>query len=606
MKRLLSFILIIAIVLSGCANTNVNNKAEYRSVYSGELTTLNYLVTSSTNEFGVVANLVDTLIDYDSYGVAKEGLAREWTVSDDNLVWTFKLREGVKWYTHDLKEYAEVTAQDFVDSMEYLLNPANESRTANIAYGVLKNAEKFYNGDIRDFEEVGVKARDRYTVEYTLEKPVPYFLSMMTYVCFFPVNGEFLEEVGEGFGTDNTQILYNGAYILELFEPQNRRVLAKNPNYWDKDNVHIERLVATYNSEASTLAPELFIRGEIDTASIPSVILEEWMNDPEKSKVIRPNRTLHYSYFYAFNFDPLFPEEYEPDNWRIAVNNINFRKAIFHGLDRKAAMITAEPYNPETRIHNTITPKDFVDLNGVDYTSLGSLGQISAIDTFNKDKALEFKEKAMEDLKGVASFPIKVLMPYNTGLTEWANRAQVIEQQLENLLGNDFIDLIIEGKPPTGFIQDVRRAGQFALLECNWGPDYADPETYTDPFIPTGSFNKPHLARGYSDTNGISKYETMVEEAKAELVDIEKRLHLFAEAEAYLINEAFIIPYGVGGGGYIASRLNPFESAYSPFGVSSERYKGHYLLKEPMDTQTFNELFEIWKAERIDALKQSK
>src|SRR5699024_5077541 len=113
---------------SGCGNKNVNNKSEYRSVYSGELTSLNYLVTSSTNEFGVVANLVDSLIDYDSYGVAKPGLATEWSLSDDNLVWTFKLREGVKWYTHDLKEYGEVTAQDFVDSMKYILNPANESR----------------------------------------------------------------------------------------------------------------------------------------------------------------------------------------------------------------------------------------------------------------------------------------------------------------------------------------------------------------------------------------------------------------------------------------------------------------------------------------------
>ena len=217
-----------------------------------------------------------------------------------------------------------MTAQDFVDSIKYILDSSNESRTANIIYGVVKNAEKFYNGDITDFEQVGVKARDKYTLEYTLEEPVPYFLSMVTYVCFFPVNGEFLEEVGERFGTDNTQLLYNGAYILETFEPQNKRILVKNERYWDENNVHIERLVAIYNGEAATLAPELFIRGEIDTALIPSIILDEWMKDPEKAKVIRPNRTLFYSYFYAFNFDPQFPKEYEPDNWKVAVNNANF------------------------------------------------------------------------------------------------------------------------------------------------------------------------------------------------------------------------------------------------------------------------------------------
>ena len=166
--------------------------------------------------------------------------------------------------------------------------------------------------------------------------------------------------------------------------------------------------------------------------------------------------------------------------------------------------------------------------------------------------------------------------------------------------------VIIDAKPPTGFLQEVRRAGQFAILECNWGPDYADPETYTDPFIPSGTFNKPHLAKGYSEENGKSKYENMVEEAKKELVDIEKRLNLFAEAEGFLINQAFVIPYGLGGGGYVASRLNPFESAYSPFGVSSERYKGHHLLKEPMDTETFNELMEIWKLKRSEVLKQAQ
>lgn len=629
MKRIIPLILVLIMLITACApktpdpttedvippedtaetvdeEDNIAELQEYRTVYSGEITTLNYLVTSSTLEFGVAANLVDTLIDYDEYGVPKPGLATEWSVSDDNLVWTFKIREGVKWVRHDGTEYGEVTAQDFVDAMEYILDPSNESRTANIAYSVIKNAEDYYNGEIDDFSEVGVKAVDKYILEYTLENPVPYFLSMTTYVCFFPVNGEFLKEVGEDFGINNLNILYNGAYIMDTFEPQNRRVLVANDQYWDKENVHIRKLVSTYNKEASTLAPELFLRGEIDHADISSTILDEWMKDPQKKGLIRPNRTAYYSYFYAFNFDPLFPDEFEPDNWKVAVNNINFRKALFHALDRKAAMLTAEPYDPDKRIHNTITPKNFVDYEGKDYTEIGALANIVDVDTFNEEKALEHKEKAMEELKDVAKFPVKVLMPYNTGSTDWAKRAQVIEQQMENLLGQDFIDIIIDPKPPTGFLQDVRRSGQFAFLECNWGPDYADPETFTDPFIPSGTYNKPHLAEGYVEDNGRTKYENLVDEAKTELVDIEKRLNLFAEAEAFLINEAFIIPYGVGGGGYSASRLNPFESAYSPFGVSSERYKGQRVMKNPMNIETFEEELEIWESERVEALKSAK
>lgn len=627
MKKILAFTLALILILTGCAPkekvetpaqpdpktpTEVTQPVEesiyadvqeYNYVYSGELTTINYLVTASTNEFAVAANLVDTLVDYDNYGVVKPGLATEWKVSDDNTVWTFKLREGVKWVTNEGEEYAEVVAQDFVDSIEYILNPANESQTSNIIYSVIKNAEKFYNGEITDFSQVGVKALDKYTVEYTLEKPVPYFLSMVTYVCFLPVNGEFLDEKGELFGTDNYNLLYNGAYILDTFEPQTRRILVANNDYWDKENIHIKKINVMYNKEAATLAPEMFARGDIDYADIPSTILDDWMKNPEKSKMVRPNRTNYYTYFYCFNFNPQFTDTFEPENWKIAVNNLNFRKAMFHALDRRAAMLTQEPYDPDKRILNTVTPKSFVDLNGVDYTQIGSLKDITSRDSYNKELALEFKEKAMNELKEKLTFPIKVLMPYNTGSTEWANRAQVIEQQMENLLGKDFIDIIIDPRPPTGFLSETRRNGNYAFLECNWGPDYADPETYTDPFTPDGTYNFPHLAEGYAEANGKNAYENKVNAAKAELLDIEKRLTLFAEAEAFFINEAFIIPYAAGGGGYVASRLSPFESQYSPFGVSSERYKGQRVLKVPMNSEEFTQGLEKWEQERAEALK---
>lgn len=635
MRRFLALTLALLIILTGCSpkepattpptetpqpstpgivqetpleETNVADVQEYKWVYSGELTTINYLTTASTTEFAVAANLVDTLIDYDKYGVVKPGLATEWSVSDDNMVWTFKIREGVKWVDAEGEEYAEVVAQDFVDSIKYILNPENESATANIVYSVIKNAEKYYNGEITDFSEVGVKAVDKYTLQYTLEKPVPYFLSMVTYVCFLPVNGQFLEEMGDQFGVDNYSLLYNGAYIMETYEPQTRRVLVANENYWDKENVFIKKLIATYNKESIALAPELFLRGDIDDAEIQTTILDDWMKDPEKSKMIRPYRTSYYTYFYCFNFDPKFSEEFEPANWKVAVNNLSFRKALFHGFDRTAAMLTQEPYNPDKRLLNTLTPKNFVDFNGTDYTQLEGLKDISNRDSFNKDLALEFKDKAMSELDGKVTFPVKVLMPYNTGSTDWANRAQVIEQQMENLLGKDFIDIVIDARPPTGFLSETRRNGNYAFLECNWGPDYADPETYTDPFSPEGTYNFPHLAEGYKEANGKNIYENMINAAKAELIDIEKRLNLFAEAEAYFIDQAFVIPYAIGGGGsygggYVASRLNPFESQYSPFGVSRERYKGQKLMKTPMNTEEFTEALKIWEAERAEALK---
>lgn len=618
MKRLIALMLAIMMILVGCSKpktedtSSTDEKApekkpqEYSTVYSGEITTLNYLVTASTNEFALAANMVDNLIDYDRYGVAIPGLATEWEHSEDGLVWTLKIRQGVKWVTHDGKEYAEVKAKDFVDAARYLLDPNNESETANIFYSVIKNAEEYYNGEIDDFEQVGVKAKDDYTLEYTLKQNTPYFLSMLNYICFLPVNGDFLAEVGDRFGTDNVNFLYNGAYIMETFEPQTRRVLVKNEQYWDKDNIFIDKIKMTYNQEAATLAPELFLRGEIDYADISASLIEEWMKDPEKKDLVRPNRTGFYTYFYALNFDPKFDAEYEPDNWKIAVNNVNFRKSLFHGLDRKAAMTTSEPYNPEQRLSNTITPKSFVDLDGVDYTQLGSLKEFANTDSFNEALAKEYRDKAMEELKGKAKFPVIVYMPYNSGGTEWGNRVQVIEQQMENLLGKDYIDIQIDAKPPTNFLSEVRRSGKYAFLECNWGPDYADPETYTDPFTPGSNYNFPEFVEGYNDDNGEKTYTNLTNKAKAEVMDIGKRYELFAEAEAFLIKEAFVIPYALGGGGYAAGKLNPFESQYSPFGVSSQRYKGQHIMEKPMNTEEYKAALQTWEKERAEALRNSK
>lgn len=540
------------------------------------------------------------MIEYDQYGVVKPGLAKEWTSNEDATLWTFKLRDDVKWVTHDGKEYANLVAQDFVDGLNYVLDAKNESSTVWSAT-VVKNGESFYNGEITDFSQVGIKAKDEYTVEYTLESPTPYFLSMLNYVCFFPVNGDFLAEVGEKFGTTRENFLYNGAYILDKFEPQNERILVKNDKYWDKDNVLIERIRYKYNKEAATVAPELFLRGEVDTASIPTAIIDEWFNDEKKKAQVRQTQNNFYTYFYALNFDPQFDAEYEPENWKVAVNNKDFRKSLYHALDRVSAMLTVEPYNPKDLLSNTITPRNFVDVEGVDYTQLEPLATITNNDSFNKDLALEYKEKAMAALNGKATFPIKVLMPYNSGMPDWANRSQVLEQQMEKLLGTDYIDIIVEPGPATGFLAEVRRPGKFALLEANWGPDYADPSTYTEPFSAGGTYNKPELAVGYTEANGNSVYQNLIDAAKA-AIDSGERYNLFAKAEAFLIEEAFVIPYSVGGSGYVASKLNPFEAQYSPFGVTAEKFKGQQVLEKPMSNDEFKEALAKWEQERANAL----
>ena len=611
MKKILSFVLCIAMLMSLCViPAAAEDSAAYRTLYSGEITSLNYLTTATTNEFAVAANVIDTLVEYDKYGQVQPSLAESWEYDEANLTYTFKLRQDATWVKADGTVYANVTAHDFVSAAKYILDAANASSTANIFYSVIAGAEAYYLGTstpeegaepypVMDWETVGVKALDDYTLQYTLVEPVPYFLSMLTYVCFMPVNGDFLAEKGADFGvaTSNENILYCGAYVLSTFEPQQKRVYTKNAANWDAENVFITTIEQTYNKEAGTIAPELFRRGEIDDASISSTIAAEWLSSPETADLIRPVRQSgFYTYFFAFNLDPQFDAGYEPENWKIVVNNENFRKSIYAGLDRVKAMLINEPDNPESLIFNTVTPPEFVSINGVDYTEMGALADITAlgVDTFNEEQALAYKEAAVAELTAAgATFPVKVLMPYNPSSTSWAEECVVIEQQLEGLFGADYIDIIVEAGPSSGFLKEVRRAGKYALHRCNWGPDYADPNTYTDPFY-NGTYNWPELATEYNDENGNSIYYNMVDAARELTGDLTTRYEAYTEAEAFLIEKAMIIPYGYTSGGYTASRLNPFESQFAPFGISNERYKGQQLLDAPMSTDQYFEAYDAW------------
>ena len=172
----------------------------YTSLYSSEVSTLNYLTSSTTWDYTPGANVVDTLIEYNNIGEIIPGLAETWEVSEDQLTWTFHLRQGQKWYDYTGAEVGEVTANDFVAAAKYVLTPEYDSgleymfEEANIL-----NAAAYYAGEVTDFAEVGVKAVDDYTLQYIVDKPTPYLLSCMTYGSFMPAYGPQLEELGAEF-----------------------------------------------------------------------------------------------------------------------------------------------------------------------------------------------------------------------------------------------------------------------------------------------------------------------------------------------------------------------------------------------------------------------
>ena len=617
MKRALS-IALCALLMTAClTGAGMAEEKALNTLYSSEISTLNYLTTSTTKDFAISANVIDTLVEYDRYGNIQPSLAEKWEMSEDGLTWTFHLRRDAVWVNAKGEVQANVTANDFVSAAKYLLDDKNASSTADLFYSVIAGAEAYYESTVPaaegeaaktpvDFETVGVKALNDYTLQYTLAYPCAYFESMMTYVCFMPVYGPFLEEKGDRFGVadDENSILYCGAYILSEFKPQEVRVLSKNPAYWDKDNVKIDTIRSTFNKEASSIGAEMYKRGEIDSASIDVTTAASWLKDPETAKLIRPVRqTSFYSYFYCLNFDANFDEAYEPENWTKAVNNEAFRKSLYHGLDRVKAMLITEPDNPESIIFNTIVPTNYATLDGIDYTLVGDLKAITELGTgtFDAEKALAFKAQAIQELTAAgATFPVKILLKYNPRVSGWDNECLVVEQQLEALLGTDYIDVIVEAGPADGFLSEVRRSGNYALLKCNWGPDYADPQTFTDPFRKGNNYS---FIDKSADAEALDYYYGLVEAAKAEAFDLTVRYETFAKAEAFLIDHAYVIPFGFGNGGYVASRIDPFTSQFAPYGFTNERYKGSEILSEPMDTDAYFDAYDQWIEDRASQTK---
>lgn len=609
MKKLIALML-CALMLMSMMPALAEDEVTYTSLYSGEATTLNYLVTSTTNEYAIAANVIDTLVEYDEYGRMLPSLAESWENTNGGLTWTFKLRQDATWVNGQGEVVAKVTANDFVAAARYILNAANASATANTFYSVIAGAKDYYLGTatpaegeeaapVMDWETVGVKALDDYTLEYTLVKPIPYFLSMLTYVNFMPVYEPFLLEKGEEFGlaTGNDTLLYCGAYYISEFKPQEIRVMSKNKENWDADRVYIDRIVSKYNKEASKVSAQLYLNGDIDSASLDTETIASWLMDEEKAAKLHPTRlTSFYCYFYAFNFDPKFDEAYEPDNWQLAVNSESFRLSIINAFNRIKIKTLIDPDNPESLIYNTLTPPAFAYDNGVDYTQIGELAAISAkgADTLNVDAALAYKATAVEELtaKG-CKFPVKILLLYNPNesANNSAEEAQIVEQQLEGVLGTDYIDVVIEAGPAQSYLT-ARRTGMYGMQNVNWGPDYADPETFTDPFVrEDNSYNFMGTA---TDTEMLDQYYELVDAAKAIVDDTSARYAAFAKAEAYLIDHGYVLPIGYSSGGYTASLLDPFTAPVAPFGLTTERYKGQKMLDHYMDTDEYYDAYDAY------------
>lgn len=640
-KRLIGTGLVLAtgILLSACGQSNTDTST-YSSTFSANPTTFNYLLDYYADNTAVITNLVDGLLENDSYGNLVPALAEDWSVSADGLTYTYKLRKDAKWYTADGEEYASVKAQDFVTGIKYAAD--NKGQAMDLIQNSIKGLNDYVTGVTNDFSTVGIKALDDYTVEYTLTRPEPYWNSKTTNSILFPVNEEFLKSKDKDFGTlTPDSILYNGPYLLKDFTSKSSIEYVKNPHYYDHDKVTIEKVKLAYFDGSDQ---EMTIRNFESGAYSIAGVYPNSSNYAKTKEKYQDNIVYSLqdktSWYFNFNVNrktynhTAKTTDEQKKSAQTAILNKNFRQAINFGIDRTAysAQSNGEEAASKT-LRNTLVPPTFVQVGDktfgevtasklVNYgTEWSGINLADAQDAyFNKEKAqAKFVEAKKElEAQGV-TFPIHLDVPVDQTNKNAVSGMNSVKQTLETVLGSDNIVIDVQQLSTddfgnVAFLAPNPAARDYDLNFDGWVGDYQDPSTYLDPFnAETGFYLKIFGLDAKEDQElikslGLDTYTQLLKEADAENKDVAKRYEKYAEAQAWMIDNSLVMSAMSNGGTASVTKVTPFTRAYSLVGIKGDgnNYKYMRLQKDPVTKKQFDEAKAKWEAESKKAIEKSQ
>ena len=611
--------LLAATTLAACSGSGSSAKTEktFSYIYETDPDNLNYLTTGKAATANITSNVVDGLLENDRYGNFVPSMAEDWSVSKDGLTYTYTIRKDAKWYTSEGEEYATVKAQDFVTGLKYAADKKSDG--LYLVQESIKGLDAYVKGEIKDFAEVGIKALDDHTVQYTLNKPESFWNSKTTMGVMAPVNEEFLNSKGDDFakGTDPSSILYNGPFLLKSIVAKSSVEFEKNPNYWDKDNVHLDKVKLSYWDGQDTNKPtEAFKDGSFTMARL----FPTSASYPETEKEYKDNIVYTQqdssTFLVGINIDRQSYQysskttDEQKNSTKKALLNKDFRQALAFGFDRTAYASQVNGASGATKLlRNLFVPPAFVQADGKNFGEMvkeklvtygDEWSNVNLADAqdglYNPDKAkAEFaKAKAALQAEGV-QFPIHLDMPVDQTNTTKVQRVQSFKQSLEATLGAENVVVDIQQLQKDDVLNITyfaeTAAGEDWDISDNvgWSPDFADPSTYLDIIKPSvGENTKTYLGFDSGTNNaaakqvGLEDYEKMVVEAGEEVNDVSKRYEKYAAAQAWLTDSALLIPTTSQTGRPMLSKMVPFTL---PFAYSGNKGMSEALLYKYLDVQ---------------------
>ena len=602
LSRLLALALAAALTLSGCSSgtteepessaeapssaaqeeqetqeNEIKDLVIYKSP-SGELSTFNILYAQNGSDFSQLTNLMDPLLEINNHNQVVPCIAEEYGTDDNGLTWTFKIREGVKWVDMNGNEMADLTAQDFLTAMEWTFNFHKNSGVlgANLT-SILEGASEYYEytkslsteeaysltaGEGSVFRDtVKIEVPDDYTLIFHCLNNIPYFDDLA--VNMYPLSQQLVDALGGPDGVqamNNENMWYNGCYTMTSYVQGNEKTLTKNPAYWDKDCKLFDTVTIKIVDSTDT-AYQLYQSGEIDQVSLYESTIQTILDDPnheyhDSMIPLQPTR----SYSIRFNFDK-YKEDGTPDtNWNTAAANKAFRLSIYYGLDLTNYYSRLNPLDPLSCENEYYTMKGLAyTSDDTDYTELVrqelGLPEIDGqtVARLDADKAEQYKQQAIEELTALGvTFPVEMDLYITANNQTVMDHARVLQQVYSDCFGDDYIKLNIKSYV-SNLISEVLTPKLHSFYEDSWVPDYGDPKTFLDQevmgsdsaFYSNILTNINSVEESEATKDLLETYRTfteMVDQASQIYDDNDKRLQAFAEAEAYMIENALVIP----------------------------------------------------------------
>ena len=628
-------------VLAACGSSKSSDSTapkNYGYVYSADPETLDYLISGKQSTKVATSNGIDGLFTNDKYGNLTPAVAEDWSVSKDGLTYTYKIRKGVKWMTSDGEEYAEVTAKDFVNGLKHAADKKSEA--LYLAETSVKGLSDYLAGNTKDFSSVGVKAVDDYTLEYTLNQPEPYWNSKMAYSIFWPLNEEFEKSKGDDFAkpTDPTSLLYNGPFLLKGLTAKSSIEFAKNEQYWDKENVHLDKVtLAFYDGSDQESLERNFTSGAYSYARL----------FPTSSNYSKVAETYKDNIYYTPSGPGIFglgvnidrqgykytakTTDEEKTSTKKALLNKDFRQALSFAFDRTAysAQINGTEAAPFA-VRNLFVKPDFVSAGDKTFGDLVTEKMAAYGDEwknvnfadgqdglFNADKAKAelAKAKTALEAEGV-KFPIHLDIPVDQTNKGYVARIQSFKQTVEKVLGEENVVIDIHQISKDEALNITYHAPNAAAEDWDlsgavgWNPDYEDPSTYLDILKSTNkSQTKTYMGFDNPDNPavekvGLKEYDQLIDEAAKETTDLNVRYEKYAAAQAWLTDSSLFIPAMSGSGAApFISRVVPFTASYSQSGdKSSDLYFKYIKLQSKTVTKAeYEQAREKWLKEKKEA-----